>query len=66
MKTINLNKGFENLTEAEKMILTLKGALNKMKNSDNEQEKAFYGAFIAHTQMELKEIGVDAFEYKII
>ena len=66
MKTINLNKGFENLTEVEKMILTLKGSLNKMKNSNNEQEKAFYGAFIAHTQMELKEIGVDAFEYKII
>ena len=66
MKTINLNKGFENLTEVEKMILSLKGALNKMKNSNNEQEKAFYGAFIAHTQMELKEMGVDVFEYKII
>ena len=66
MKIIDLNKGFENLTEVEKMILTLKTALNKMKNSDNEQEKAFYGAFIAHTQMELKEMGVDAFEYKII
>ena len=66
MKTINLNKGFENLTEVEKMILSLKGALNKMKNSNNEQEKAFYGTFIAHTQMELKEMGVDAFEYKII
>ena len=66
MKTINLNKGFENLTEVEKMILRLKGALNKMKNSNNEQEKAFYGAFIAHTQIELKEMGVDAFEYKII
>ena len=37
-----------------------------MNNSNNEQEKAFYGAFIAHTQMELKEMGVDAFEYKII
>ena len=24
MKTINLNKGFENLTEVEKMILSLK------------------------------------------
>ena len=56
MKTINLNKGFENLTEVEKMILTLKGALNKMKKSNNEQAKAFYGAFIAHTQMELKEM----------
>ena len=66
MKTINLNKGFENLTEVEKMILSLKGALNKMKNSNNDQEKVFYSAFIAHTQMELKEMGVDAFEYKII
>ena len=66
MKIIDLNKGFENLTEVEKMILTLKGALNKMKNPNNEQEKAFYGAFIAHTQMELKEMGIDAFEYKII
>ena len=66
MKIIDLNKGFENLTEVEKMILTLKGALNKMKNSNNEQEKAFYGAFIATTQRKLREIGVDAFEYKII
>ena len=66
MKTIDLNKGFENLTEVEKLILTLKGALNKMKNTNDEQEKAFYGAFIAHTQMELKEMGVNAFEYKII
>ena len=66
MKTINLNKGFENLTEVEKMILSLKGALNKMKNSNNEQEKAFYGVFIATTQIKLKEMGIDAFEYKII
>jgi hypothetical protein len=66
MKTINLNKGFENLTEVEKMILSLKGALNEIRKSDNEEEKAFYGAFIAHTQMELKEMGADAFEYKII
>jgi hypothetical protein len=66
MKIIDLNKGFENLTEVEKMILSLKGALNEIRKSDNEEEKAFYGAFIAHTQMELKEMGVDAFEYKII
>ena len=66
MKIIDLNKGFENLTEVEKKILTLKESLNKMKNSNNEQEKAFYGAFIATTQRKLREIGVDAFEYKII
>ena len=48
------------------MILSLKGALNEIRKSDNEEEKAFYGAFIATTQRKLKEIGVDAFEYKII
>ena len=51
MKTINLNIGFENLTEVEKMILSLKGALNKIRKSDNEEEKTFYGAFIATTQI---------------
>ena len=66
MKTINLNKGFENLTEVEKMILSLKGALNEIRKSDNEEEKTFYGAFIAHAQIKLKEMGIDAFEYKII
>ena len=66
MKTINLNKGFENLTEVEKMILSLKGALNEIRKSDNEEEKAFYGAFITTTQIKLKEMGIDAFEYKII
>ena len=66
MKTINLTKGFENLTEVEKIILSLKGALNEIRKSDNEEEKAFYGAFIATTQRKLREIGVDAFEYKII
>ena len=66
MKTINLNKGFENLTEVEKMILSLKGALNEIRKSNSEEEKTLYGAFIATTQMKLKKIGVDAFEYKII
>ena len=66
MKTINLNKGFENLTEVEKMILSLKSALNKIRKSDNEEEKTFYEAFIVTTQMRLKEMGIDAFEYKII
>ena len=66
MKTINLNKGFENLTEVEKMILSLKGALSEIRKSDNEEEKTFYGAFIATTQIKLKEMSIDAFEYKII
>ena len=48
------------------MILSLKGALNKIRKSDNEEEKTFYGAFIATTQIKLKEMGIDAFEYKII
>ena len=65
MKNI-LNKKFEELTFEDQMVLALKGALEKFKESDNEEEKTFYGAFIAHTQMELKEMGVDAFEYKII
>ena len=66
MKTINLNKGFENLTEVEKKILSLKGALNEIRKSDNEEEKTFYEAFIVTTQMRLKEMCINAFEYKII
>jgi c-di-AMP phosphodiesterase-like protein len=59
-------KHIENSGQYANVFVNHNEALNKMKNSNNEQEKAFYGAFIAHTQMELKEMGVDAFEYKII
>ena len=53
-----LGKEFEELTEAEQMVLTMKGALNKVKNTDNETEKAFYGALIGKLSIDLKEMGI--------
>ena len=40
MKNI-LNKKFEELTFEEQMVLALKEALEKFKESDNEEEKSF-------------------------
>ena len=57
MKNI-LNKKFEELTFEEQMVLALKGALEKLKESDNEEEKAFLGAFICQTRIKLKEAGI--------
>ena len=53
-----LGKEFEKLTEVEQMVLTMKGALNKFKNTDNETEKAFYGALIGKLSIDLKEMGI--------
>ena len=53
-----LGKEFEELTEAEQMVLTMKGALNKFKSADSETEKAFYGALIGKLSIDLEEMGI--------
>lgn len=60
MKNI-LNKKFEELTFEEQMVLALKEALEKFKESDNEEEKAFLGAFIGQASIKLKEAGIKIF-----
>ena len=60
MKNI-LNKKFEELTFEDQMVLALKGALEKFKESDNEEEKVFLGAFIGQTSIKLKEAGIKIF-----
>ena len=60
MKNI-LNKNFDELTFEDQMVLALKGALEKFKESDNEEEKAFLGAFIGQTSIKLKEAGIKIF-----
>ena len=52
---------FEELIFEEQMVLALKGALEKFKESDNEEEKAFLGAFIGQTSIKLKEVGIKIF-----
>ena len=47
--------------EDVKMVLGLKEALEKFKESDNEEEKAFLGAFIGQTSIKLKEAGIKIF-----
>ena len=53
-----LGKEFEELTGVEQMVLAMKGALNKFKSTDNETEKAFYGALIGKLCIDLKEMGI--------
>ena len=53
-----LRREFEELTEVEKMVLAMRGALNEVKNTDNETEKAFYGALIGKLSIDLKEMGI--------
>ena len=65
MKNLNnlLNKDYNELTEDEKMILSLKGAINKIKNmSKDDEEYMFLEAFIIVTNEELKQKGIDIFE----
>lgn len=62
-----INKPFNQLTENEKMILSIKGACEEIKK-DNEL-KDFYGAFIAVTLEKLKVNGIEKeeiFKYKFI
>lgn len=52
-----VNKAFEELTEVEKMVLSIKGAVEEIKKDD--ELKDFYGAFIAVTLQKLKALGID-------
>ena len=64
MKNLNnlLNKDYNELTEEEKMILSLKGAINKIKNmNEDNEEYMFLEAFIIVTNEELKQKGIDIF-----
>ena len=64
MKNLNniLNKDYNELTEEEKMVLSLKGAIDKIKNmSEDNDEYMFLEAFIIITNEELKQKGIDIF-----
>ena len=64
MKNLNnlLNKDYDELTEEEKMVLSLKGAIDKIKNmSEDNDEYMFLEAFIIVTIEELKQKGIDIF-----
>ena len=64
MKNLNnlLNKDYNELTEEEKMILSLKSSIDKIKNmSEDDEEYMFLEAFIIVTNEELKEKGIDVF-----
>ena len=64
MKNLNnlLNKDYNKLTEEEKMVLSLKGAIDKIKNmSEDDDEYMFLEAFIIVTIEELKEKGINIF-----
>ena len=64
MKNLNnlLNKDYNELTEEEKMVLSLKGAIDKIKNmEESDDEYMFLEAFIIVTNEELKEKGIDVF-----
>ena len=57
---------FEDLTEVEKMILALKGAIEEAK-TDKENEM-FYASFIVATMEKLKEKGLskeEIFNYRV-
>ena len=64
MKNLNnlLNKDYNELTEEEKIVLSLKGAIDKIKNmSEDNDEYMFLEAFIIITNEELKQKGIDIF-----
>ena len=64
MKNLNnlLNKDYNELTEEEKMVLSLKGAIDKIKNMEkSNDEYMFLEAFIIVTIEELKEKGINIF-----
>ena len=64
MKNLNnlLHKDYNELTEEEKMALSLKGAIDKIKNmSEDNDEYMFLEAFIIVTNEELKQKGIDIF-----
>ena len=64
MQNLNnlLNKDYNELTEEEKMVLSLKRAIDKIKNmSESNDEYMFLEAFIIVTIEELKEKGINIF-----
>ena len=64
MKNLNnlLNKDYNELTEEEKMVLSLKGAIDNIKiMEESNDEYMFLEAFIIVTNEELKEKGIDIF-----
>ena len=64
MKNLNnlLNKDYNELTEEEKMVLSLKHSIDKIKNmSEDDEEYMFLEAFIIVTNEELKQKGIDIF-----
>ena len=64
MKNLNnlLNKDYNKLTEEEKMVLSLKRAIDKIKNmSEDDDEYMLWEAFIIVTNEELKQKGIDIF-----
>ena len=64
MKNLNnlLNKDYNELTEEEKMVLSLKSAIDKIKNmEESDDEYMFLEAFIIVTNEELKQKGIDIF-----
>ena len=64
MKNLNnlLNKDYNELTEEEKMVLSLKRAIDKIKNmEESNDEYMFLEAFIIVTNEELKQKGIDIF-----
>ena len=58
INTLSSGKKFEDLTEVEKMVLAMRGALNEVKNTDTETKKAFYGTLIGKLSIDLKEMGI--------
>ena len=64
MKNLNnlLNKDYDELTEEEKMVISLKRAIDKIKNmEESNDEYMFLEAFIIVTNEELKQKGIDIF-----
>ena len=57
-----LNKNFEELTEMEKMVISLKEAIKQYESIEEENEqKAMLSAFIITTNEMLKAEGINLF-----
>ena len=63
---MNNKRKFEELTEIEKMVLALKGAIEEIKR--DKTKELFYSAFIVATMERLKGKGMtkeDIYNYKV-
>lgn len=55
MKNIN----FENLTNEEKLVISMKESLRRYKSIEElTEEKAFYGALIGKIASDMKKLGI--------